>query len=390
MPEAARILIIDDEKAVRESLRAGLSGQGYCLEEAAGGAEALEKLASFRPEAIVSDLHMPGMDGLALLKAVNARPDPPAVVLITGHGSEAAAVEALRAGAYDYLSKPVGTEDLRATVRKAVEKTRLLAENRRYQAELEGALEELKRSQASLVHAEKMACLMRLVAGIAHEINNPLGVIRANADTIERAAARARVLCESQPPAKPAGEILALLASMAAQSRLACDRIAGVVANLQEFAHLDRAEFQRAGVAGGIRSTLRLLEHELAGIEIATDFEEDLEVSGDVRQLNQLYLNLLLNAGESIREAARPGTIRVTARREGDRVRIEVADSGKEIPPEELSHVFDPRFQRRDRRIRTGFGLPICYQIVQAHGGTIEAAGRAGEGNRFTVFLPAA
>mgnify|MGYP005843534629 CR=1 FL=1 len=390
MSEAARILIIDDEEAVRCGAGRGLASQGHLVEEASDGVTALEKIAAFRPEVIVSDIDMPGIDGIALLKTVNAQPDPPLVVLITGGGSESMAIDALRSGAYDYLSKPFDIEELRAAVRKAVEKKRLLAENRRYQFELEQALAELKRSQASLVQAEKMACLMRLVGGIAHEINNPLGVLRSSIDTVERAAAKVKAWCASQAGTKPVDEMLEMLTSVASQSQAACDRISGVVSNLREFAQLDRAEVRRAKVTDGIQSTLRLLQHELEPIRIEADLADGLEVEGDVRQLNQLFMNLFLNAAESIREAGRPGTIRVAVRRDGSQVLVEVSDDGQGIPPEDLPNVFDPRFLRQGNRIRVGFGLPICYQVVQAHRGRIEVESKFGEGSRFVVRLPAA
>jgi CheY-like chemotaxis protein len=156
--EPARVLIADDEPAARYGLVRALSNQGYELREAGNGAEAYAALETFHPDVVLSDINMPGMDGLTLLRRVNELGETaPLVVLITAYGSESVAVEALRAGAHDYLAKPFELDDLRKVIRQAVEKQRLLRENRAYYRQLRATLEELKRSQVALVQAEKMA-----------------------------------------------------------------------------------------------------------------------------------------------------------------------------------------------------------------------------------------
>ncbi|MBI3667617.1 MAG: GHKL domain-containing protein [Acidobacteria bacterium] len=104
--------------------------------------------------------------------------------------------------------------------------------------------------------------------------------------------------------------------------------------------------------------------------------------------MNQLFMNLLLNAIEAIRRGPGSGIIRVRTRRHNDRIRIEIEDTGCGIPPEKLDRIFDPNFTNKGVRMGAGFGLAICYQIVRAHHGTIEAESRPGEGARFTVTLP--
>jgi CheY-like chemotaxis protein len=194
-----KVLLIDDEEAARYGIRRALANQGYELDEAADGSSALSKIEAGQPDVVVSDINMPGIDGLTLLERLSRLPDAPLVILITAHGSESVAVQALRAGAYNYLAKPFEGDELRIAVANAVEKQRLLRENRHYTAELERTLAELRQSQAALVHAEKMASLGRLVAAVAHEINTPLGVLEASSGTIETATGRMRGSLQQSP-----------------------------------------------------------------------------------------------------------------------------------------------------------------------------------------------
>jgi signal transduction histidine kinase len=334
---------------------------------------------------------MPGMNGLELLRRVNQEPEPPLVVLITAYGSEDIAIEALRAGAHNYLSKPFDVEELRLVVAGALDKQRLLRENRHYYRELERTLAELRESQTALVQAEKMASLGKLVAGVAHEINNPLGALQSSVNTMGLAARRISDWCTSQP-APSGGQIQPLvetMAEMSVQGQASCERLRDVVSNLRHFAQLDRAEVLRAHVQAGLESTLRLLRHEFADrIEIVREYGEVPEIDCSPRELNQLFMNLLLNAKEAIERGGRRGEIRVRTSAQPDTIRIEISDNGCGIPSEHLDKIFDPGFTTRGVQVGTGLGLAICYQIVRAHKGTIEVSSRPGEGATFTVKLP--
>jgi len=388
-----KILIIDDEEAARYGISRALATQGYQLQEASDGAAAVAAIDAFGPDVLISDINMPGMDGLALLRHVNQSPQPPLVVLVTAYGSEEVAAEALRAGAYDYLSKPFDLELLRATVRNAVEKQRLLGQNREYYRQLELTLAELKNSQAALVQAEKMASLGRLVAGVAHEINTPLGVLQSNTNTMARAAQKMGEWAagQAQPAAQPVARLLEVIGGSATLAESACERLSAIVSNLRHFARLDEAEFQRAQIQEGLESTVALLRHELGdSIEVVPDYAPLPELDCLPRQLNQLFMNLLLNAIEAIRRAGRRGRIRIRTRVQDGAIGVAIEDNGCGIAPEHLDKIFDPGFTTKGVRVGTGLGLPICYQIARAHRGQIQAESRAGEGSRFTLTLPLA
>jgi signal transduction histidine kinase len=277
------------------------------------------------------------------------------------------------------------------TVRNAVDKQRLLRQNRQYYQDLERTLAELRRSQAALVQSEKMAALGRLVAGIAHEINNPLGALQSNTDTLARAARKIEEWSAAleQEQVSEVKRWLELLSSSARLASSACGRIASTVANLKKFAGLDEAEFRRANVREGLETVLDLLKGEVSdGIEVVLEFGDVPEIDCSLRQLNQLFLNLLLNAIEAVRPAGRPGVICVKTWREGASVKIAIEDNGCGIAPENLTRIFDPGFTTKRGRVAMGLGLPISFQIAQAHRGTLDVQSTPGEGSRFTVTLP--
>jgi signal transduction histidine kinase len=382
--------VIDDEEAARYGIVRALLPQGYLLEEASDGHAAISKIQEFHPDVIVSDINMPGIDGLTLLRQLNASPDAPLVVLITAHGSEDVVVQALRLGAYNYLAKPFEISELRVIVRNAVEQQRLLRENRGYVEQLQKTVAELRESQAALVQAEKLASLGRLVAGMAHELNNPVGVLRTTSETVRSAVAKIAASMETESRVETASSrrILEALNSAATQGLAALERITALVKNLKEFAQLDRAEFQQFHIQGGIEATLKLLEHRFEGrVRVEKDLGDLPEIDCSPRQLNHVFMNLLLHAQAAIEKAGREGVIRLRTRYEDGRVELAVEHNGQEIAPEDVHRTFDPAFVARDGRISADLGLLICQQIIRSHDGTINVDSEPGL-TRFVVTLP--
>src|SRR5262245_44746041 len=388
----ARILVIDDEEAARFGIRKALEREQYLVELATNGQEALQKIREFSPHVVISDINMPQMDGITLLKEMSRLEVPAPVILITAHGSELVAVEGLRAGAYDYIAKPFEVDDLRKAVRNAAEKQRLLASNRRYLADLEQALFELKNSQAERIQAEKMAALGRLVAGVAHEVNTPLGALSSAIDTFGRAYERITELLTSDVGLKGSSvseKIASLKSSLEQTLRVAqeaCQRIDSLVRTMRRFANLDHAPLRRTDIRDCIESTLAVLNHQLgADIRVRKDFGDLTTIDCYPMELNQLFTCLLMNSIEAI---SGPGEINIRIWQAQDRLLIRIADSGRGIAREDIPRIFDPGFTTKGSGVGTGLGLPTCQKIVERHRGTIEVQSELGTGTQVIVSLP--
>jgi signal transduction histidine kinase len=237
---------------------------------------------------------------------------------------------------------------------------------------------------AQLIQSEKMAALGLLVAGVAHEINTPMGAIHSNNDIMTRAVHKLRDLLESGSD-KEVRRLLDILDEICRGNEIATERIVNVVRRLKNFARLDEAERKKVNIHEGIESTLTLLHHQLKNrIRIVKQFGDIPEVECFPNQLNQVFMNVLVNAAQAIPEK---GEIQVRTWVENDIVKISIRDTGVGIPAEHLSKIFDPGFTTKGVGVGTGLGLSISYKIIQDHHGTIEAESLKDE-TMFVISIP--
>lgn len=247
--------------------------------------------------------------------------------------------------------------------------------------ELADTIRELQAAESQLVHSEKMASLGRLVAGVAHEINNPVSFIANSVTPLRRRLAKA---ASAEPAAatailKEAEELVDIMANGA-------QRAAAIVKDLRTFSRLDEATRKAVDLHEGLEVSLRLLESRWkGGITLARDYGELPQVECDAGQVNQVFVNILTNACDAMGER---GTLTVTTRADAAAVRIAIRDDGPGIPPDVRARIFDPFFTTKDVGAGTGLGLSISHGIIAAHGGTIEVESVPGEGATFTVVLP--
>ena len=407
--EDRRILVVDDEAPVRNLFAASL-GERYTCETAADAHEALSRLAAEPFALVISDVNMPGLNGVELLRKIKEHFPDTAVIIASGMDRTQRVLDAVRLGASDYLLKPCDLGVLELSVERALEKRALLRDARRYKeelesrnAELERRKAELERLQAQLVHSEKMASLGQLAAGVAHELNNPAGFIYGNMEVLRECAGGLERLLGFYESAGLPPEVsrraerlkaeidyehtLADLRSIIGDCREGAERIRDVVQNLRTFSRLDEAEFKKVDIHEGLESTIRLLSRFYASghVALVRDYGELPLVDCYAGQLNQMWMNLLANAAQAV---ANGGEVRVETRLDGDTVRVRVGDTGRGITPEHLGKIFDPFFTTKPVGEGTGLGLSITYGIVERHGGTISVESLEGSGTTFTVTLP--
>lgn len=405
-----QILIVDDEESVRQLFSFCL-GSRYVCAEAASVAEALEMIAENDFELIVTDLMMPGLTGVDLVDRVMETSPETVVIMASGVDDPQSALEAVRRGAFDYLIKPCDLNDLEFTVERGLQHRRLKLEAEQYRLDLENrnrqlarGKAELERLQAQIIHHEKMASLGQLAAGIAHEINNPVGFIYGNLGILKRYIEDLSELTAFYDQSPMSAETAA--AAKKIKDRInyeklpenlnglfsdcfhGAERISGIVRNLRTFSRLDEAEITRTDLHEGIDSTLRLLSryYSAGNIKLVRDYGNLPPVEAFAGQLNQVWLNLLVNAAQAV--GGQSGTVTIRTWVDEAFVVVEIGDTGEGIAPQNISRVFEPFFTTKSVGEGTGLGLSISFGIIAQHRGTISVESESENGTIFTVQLP--
>jgi signal transduction histidine kinase len=270
--------------------------------------------------------------------------------------------------------------------------SRQKVEIERQNQDLEETLARLRDAQQQLVLKEKMASLGDLVAGVAHEINNPIGAINSIAGTSSLSVQRMGEALEAAQDLEGLradrrfNRALAALNQGNKTMALAGERIARIVRSLRNFARLDEAELQEADLHEGLDSTLILLDHVLKNrIEVRRDYGALPRVKCYPNQLNQVFMNVISNAAQAIEGK---GVIDIETRLQGDEVCVLVRDSGNGISAVDLEKIFNPGFTTKGVGVGTGLGLSISYNIVERHGGRFQVKSQPDEGTSFGILLP--
>lgn len=405
-----RILIVDDEVGIREMFAVWLREESYECVTAASADAALAILATDTYALVISDMMMPGRNGVELLREIKSRFADTAVIMVSGVDRPQRVRDALRVGAFDYLIKPCELDVLTLSVEHALERRSLQRTARTYKAHLENQnielankKTELERLQAQLVHTEKMASLGQLAAGIAHELNNPAGFIYGNMDILGGHLSQLRDLLGTYDTVTLTADdtqtvnslktqiryekLIGDLDSIIADCREGSERICDVVKNLRLFSRLDEAEIKKIDIHSGIDSTVRLLSRYFSGgqVSLRRDYSELPLINCYAGQLNQVWMNLLVNAAQAVSDH---GEVSIATKLDEDSVVVAISDSGSGIPEDQLSRIFDPFFTTKPVGEGTGLGLSISYGIIKRHRGTIKVESQVGAGTTFTVRIP--
>ncbi len=454
----AQILVVDDDPHILRLCQHYLTaGEGIApdgielrLLSAGSGAEALALVrqrvaAGERIACALVDVLLPdGPDGIeTICRLWEIDPDVQCT-LMTGMGARiaqeiAGRLPEDRLDRWDYFTKPFTAFEItqrmrralaawlahRGEARRAAENERLLLhlsranleleetvrertsalalrseEQERKNVELERAMRELESAQGKLLQQEKMACIGQLAAGVAHELNNPIGFVHSNLGTLRRYVERIRGLIGVYEAQSPPGNgeiartrrelkvdfMLQDLPALVEESLEGTERMRKIVADLKVFSHPAEQTPKYADLNEGLRSTLNIVHNEIKyKAEVKTEFGDIPPVLCLGGQLNQVFMNLLVNAAQAIAES---GVITVATHRGGDEVEVRISDTGCGIPEELLSRIFDPFFTTKDVGKGTGLGLSISCDIVRRHGGTIRVESTVGVGTTFRIRLP--
>ena len=429
------ILVVDDEPTNLSLLKNTLSSTGLKIRVVTSGLKALELTQKYLPNLILLDIAMPDMDGFETCQRLKADPVTAAVPIIfaTAFSEVEQKLKGFALGAVDYITKPFHVEEVLARVKLQLEMqsltTTLSSRNQRLEQEVQArqlaeenlsktnqqlhhSLQELKNTQTQLIQAEKMLSLGQMVAGIAHEINNPVGFIQGNIEhaeayfqdllnlinTYEVQAKKADINLNHQTTEIDLEFLQQDFSKLITSMARGCDRIKQIVLGLQNFSRLDEAGKKFVDLTEGIENTLMIVQHsfKLPGnrpnISVAKHYGNIPLIFCYANQLNQVFLQILTNAVDALSMSGgitAPEIKITTEMKDEQTVRICIADNGPGMTEAVQNRIFDPFFTTKTVGKGTGLGLAIGYQIItEQHGGHICCTSELGQGTEFAIELP--
>jgi len=256
----------------------------------------------------------------------------------------------------------------------------------------------LEQANKQLLQSEKLAAIGQLAAGVAHEINNPVGYVYSNLQTLENYLNDLFRLTDAIDTAASLEDLRQVrhnidynylredLKDLLSESREGIERVKTIISAMKDFSHIEEEEFKQADLHRGIETTLNVVNNELKyKAEVVRDFGELPHVECIASQINQVIMNLLVNAAHAIEDF---GKITIRTRHQGDTVTLEVEDTGKGIASEHLNRIFEPFFTTKGIGKGTGLGLSLSFNIIKKHNGEIEVHSEPGQGTRFRITLP--
>ena len=418
-----RLLVVDDSPTYLHFIKTQLEHDGHEVVVVTTGREVLEVIVEQTFDCVVVDLVMPEMSGTELCVRLDTIRRQQGrlfqIIILTARDSQEDMVCGLEAGADDFVSKAGADEVLKTRIRallrrkflheenlritgefnnKELELERTLEEKRqaetraalaealeRSNRELGVAYRELQEAQSQLVHSAKMASLGVLVAGIAHEINNPLAFVASHLATVTKGLNAIAPEIEGQL-SEPGSRTLAKIRERLSAMNLGVERVADLIVKLRTFSRLDEAETKAVAIEDSIESVLTLLQHKLSKrLTIVKRYGDTKIISCYPGPLNQVIMTVLANAVDAIEGE---GTITIETARSGPMLCISITDTGQGIPEAARERVFEPFFTTKPVGAGTGLGLSISYGIVQRHKGELTIRSEEGKGTEVTIKIP--
>ncbi len=358
MRKEGRILIVEDYEDTVAILKRLLEKEKFEVETALTGAEAMQKVASFRPEVIVLDISLPDVDGLDLIPRFKEEDPEVEIIVLTAYAELENAVRSVREGASDFISKPFDSRYLLHSIRRCLE---------------------MRHLRERLLRSEKLRALGEMAAGVAHDFNNVLSALQVQL-TVLRMKANGGL---------ERHELEKYLDNL---ERIARDGQA-IVERLRKFYRREETKREPVSLRELVEDVVKMTEpkwrHEPlkrgAKIKISTNHQGEITVMANASDLREVLTNLIFNAVEAMPQG---GEIRIETYRDGNFGVIEIGDTGHGIPAEMREQIFEPFFTTKDQG--TGLGLAICYRLIQNLGGDIEVESTPGQGTTFYLRLPLA
>ncbi|HLA27996.1 MAG TPA: ATP-binding protein [Syntrophales bacterium] len=384
------ILLVDDDEDILNLLYYTFY-KNYNVFRANNAKDALTILSGNHIDLIISDQRMPETTGVEFFAQVNELYPRAGKVLLTGYADLQAIVEAINQGSVDkYITKPWSHDQITKIVLEVLN------------SQFRKSIEERKRIEAQLVQSAKMASLGEMIAGIAHEINNPLSFIHANLGNLSKFIKKVLDLVEIYDKLDISADVKekinkakedinyeylkSRITEMIEISLIGGDRMKKIIMDIKTFSRLDAAEFAESDIHSAIDITLNILTHEYNDrIVVKKEYGEIPLIECYIDRINQVFMNLLVNAGHAIKDK---GEVKIKTGMEDGMVKIEISDTGSGIPDDIIDKIFDPFFTTKPVGSGTGLGLSISHGIIEQHKGTLSVKSKLGEGTTFTIMFP--
>ena len=373
---AETILLIDDEEGIRTVLGITLADYGYEVLKAGSGGEALKLFRERKPAIVLTDIKMPGMDGIQVLRKIKEESPDTEVIMISGHGDMELAIQSLKCNATDFITKPINDDALEIALKRANEKIFLKTKMKEYTENLERLVEEKTRE---LLGAERLAAVGQTVAGLAHAIKNVASGLKGGAFVLEKG-----IELNNQKYLLQGWEMV--------KGNLG--KIGNLTLDLLNYSKERIPECRLCNLNDPVREVFDLMSHEAArcGVILEKDLDERLSDGWlDPEGIHRGILNLVSNAIDACTDiSCVHGQGRVTLKSlktDGWAVEYQVIDNGCGMDKETKTKIFEQFFSTKGSR-GTGLGLMITKKIIDEHGGLIECESGMGKGTKFIIRLP--
>ena len=364
LEKKSTILVIDDDESMRDSCTQILTKDGFLAEIAKDGSSGLEKIKETKPDLVLIDLKMPGINGLEVLERTNEIDPNIIAVVITGYATVESAVEAMKKGAYDFLPKPFTPDELRIIIKRGLERRKLILET-----------ESLRR--------EKKLMEENFITMVSHQLRSPLVAILQYFEVILGGMA---------------GKVSGKQKEMIQKAQRRLENLMNLINDWLDVARLDNGQIINKLKPLSLKKVIKKTLEDMRPLAKKNDISLELRPSpgnknvlGDEESLKQVFSNLITNA---IRYNKPKGKVIITIKETRDFIAAEIQDTGIGIAEEHLPFIFDQFYRVRrgeSQKIKgTGLGLSIAKKIVEAHGGSIQVSSEDGKGSIFTVLLPKA